>query len=149
MKLTPIINPVALRLDTTVGTRIFAGTTMIFGDTGWRDISTLGEGIDFLRISRYGNRVSISGGGARVATGGTFLTKALPVGFLPTEIRPARGFMVIKSAMYPVGNASIANRLNYQSPPYAASVAVGDQLVFEASWITTDPWPSTLPGLPV
>lgn len=30
-----------LRLDTTVGTRVFAGTTMIYGDTGWRDITSL------------------------------------------------------------------------------------------------------------
>lgn len=124
------------------------GWEVQYGDTGWRDISTLTEGIDFLRISRTVNRVSIVGGGTRVATGGAFLTKVLPTSFLPAEQRITRGYMVINSAMYPVGNASALNRINYESPPYAGSVAVGDEVAFEASWITLRSWPATLPGTP-
>ncbi|WNO28334.1 minor tail protein [Corynebacterium phage PSonyx] len=42
MKITPIDAPI-IRKDTTVGTRIFAGDVMIFGDLPWRNISHLLE----------------------------------------------------------------------------------------------------------
>lgn len=53
----------ALRVDTTVGTRIFAGDTMIHGDTGWRDVTMhMGDIVGpantgSISVRRIGNRV--------------------------------------------------------------------------------------------
>lgn len=94
MILTPITNPVALRLDTTVGTRIFAGTTMIYGNTGWRQLysstnqpawGTISSG-NSIQVRRDGNQVflKISGytGGADDGIRKIF---TLPSGFRPSQ----------------------------------------------------------------
>src|SRR5699024_11959178 len=38
---TRVPEDLALRVDTSVGTRIFAGSTMIYGETGRRDVTSL------------------------------------------------------------------------------------------------------------
>src|SRR5699024_9231326 len=79
----------ALRIDTTVGTRVFAGSQMIYGDTGFRKVENLATGFDFstaahhtMTIRRLGDEITLEGIGVRSVLE-RFLTGTLPSGFRP------------------------------------------------------------------
>lgn len=59
MKLTSITDLTAIRRDSTLGNRIFVGDTMVHGDTGWRDVTSV-----YLKTAAStGNVLDLSGGG--------------------------------------------------------------------------------------
>lgn len=162
MKLTPITNPVALRLDTTVGTRIFAGNTMIHGDTGWRDFKSLIENGLFnpegvvggfqTRVRRFGNNVQWSlrfrPGEEFVGTRKTIhiLSGNMPVGFreLPTSFTSFATHMDGTGAQIALSNdpgsasLSIYTNSNWRDVSYGVT----------GGYMTNESWPATLPGLP-
>lgn len=139
----------AIRVDTSVGTRVFSDKTMIYGNTGICEATDLVPGMDFTQrnhhgawISREGHTVSLWGTGYSI--GASHLTNALPSGF-----RPPMGHYVANvgsgaadRAVYPIGHHSAWTRLTFSGsiPPE------GFNLSIQARWITADPWPSTLPG---
>lgn len=146
MKLTPITNPVALRLDTTVGTRIFAGTTMIHGDTGWRNIEELlvnGWAAEKVLLRRQNSTVILSmlGLSSENATSGHFIS--LPISFhIPrtfiTVVTPGRS----QSAYWNASNAlALQNYTNLEVNTYADT---------QTTWqLEADrAWPTSLPGSP-
>lgn len=152
MKLTQITNPVALRRDTTVGTRIFAGDTMIHGDTGWRDItdlyvSTRGEtGVLDLRT---GAKILI-----RRTTGDVYFRLLGPataraadgsIVYLETGWRPEVDTQVAFSNMAVIRHSRYWISLE-RATPGAALISANRSIV--GQWPTMDPWPTTLPGLP-
>lgn len=152
-----LINPASsttnldLRLDTTVGTRIFAGDTMIYGDTGRRSVPDLTTSLDVstsgthgLHIRRVGGLVTLTGSGRWIA--GQWVTETLPLGFRPhnVEYLSARGIAIVDATTRMFGNSGTLLRLSFPTPFPAEGVSVG----LNASWYTDDPWPSTLPGLP-
>src|SRR5690625_4226536 len=57
---------VGITVDTSVGTRVFMGDVMVYGDTGWRDItSTATDALDpsntgTIQLKREGNTVSLA-----------------------------------------------------------------------------------------
>lgn len=139
----------AIRVDTSVGTRIFTGDTMIYGNTGICEATDLVPGMDFTQrnhhgawIAREGDTVSLWGTGYSI--GAAHLTDALPSGF-----RPPIGHYVANvgsgtagGVVYPVGHHNAWTRLTFSGgiPPEGLNMSI------QARWVTPDPWPATLPG---
>ena len=153
MKLTPINPSIPVRIDTSAGTRVFAGTTMITGDTGTRDVSEIAEGFDFssstyhkMTLRRVGNQVYMEATGVRTADD-AWLTKVLPAGFRPRtgEYNALRGFALSNGRVSAVGNSNTLLRLSRSSGDFKT----GDTVNISATWFTNDGWPTTLPGTPV
>lgn len=141
----------ALRLDTSVGTRVFAGDTMIHGDTGLRSVPELSTSLDVstsslhgVFIRRVGDLVSLTVLGVWIA--GQWITETLPSGFRPLsgEYLASRGVAAVDGDVRTFGNSVTLLRLSFGTPFPASGVAVS----LNASWQTADPWPTTLPGLP-
>lgn len=161
-----------LRLDTTVGTRIFAGNTMIFGDTGWREVSAdllhsnfgLWSGTSdppaeanpnaFVRLKRDGNTVTLD---ARVMPLGDLVgTNRRDIVLLsdniPIHFRPHRDHILVGEYWsYTSGERGlIRGRAAAIELRGADGIWVSNELVIvHASWETSNNWPNTLPGLPV
>src|SRR5699024_2649621 len=140
----------ALRVDTTVGTRIFAGNVMIHGDTGLRRINDLATGLDFATstlykavIYRVGYEVHLSAIG--LSLGIQNITEGLPYGFRPIAgtYHSHLGSMYQSGQILSVGNPSSTNRISVVTAPRS-----GVGVALKASWRTADPWPTTLPGIP-
>ena len=153
MKLTPINPSIPVRIDTSAGTRVFAGTTMITGDTGTRDVSEIAEGFDFssstyhkMTLRRVGNQVYMEATGVRTADD-AWLTKVLPAGFRPRtgEYNALRGFALSNGRVSAVGNSNTLLRLSRSSGDFKT----GDTVTINTTWFTNDGWPTTLPGTPV
>ena len=145
-----------IRVDDSVGTRVFVGNVMVHGDTGWRDVSSIKmegwEGQIWLR--RSGSRVTILLMDLERTTSGASNMAYLPSGFR-SPIFGVSGFnygspyplanaetptALLGGHMYVAGGGSIA-RVSFE--PEVTSVQ-GD-----ASWDTNDNWPSSLPGTPI
>ena len=152
MKLTPINPSMPVRIDTSAGTRVFAGTTMITGDTGTRDVSDFAEGFDFststhhrMTLRRVGDQVFLEATGVRTIDD-VWITKVLPGGFRPRsgEYNALRGFVLSKGVISPVGNSNTLLRLSRSGGDYKT----GDAIILNATWFTSDGWPTALPGTP-
>lgn len=134
-----------IRVDTSVGTRVFVGDVMIQGDThgrsvkdliawdnGWQDSNTT------LTVRRSNNVVTVNPNrllhSAENAGNVTLIT--LPSGFRPVgtvyDISSLRSRQITLESS---GNIVVSNPrtiLDY----------------FTVSFVTADPWPTTLPGTP-
>lgn len=138
----------SLRRDTTVGTRVFldypGGSTMLYGDTGLRNISELltwGSGI--VRLKRDNYTVHMSWTSVRKGEGPPAEFFTLPMAFRPS---------------YPIYNAVIVDRddltkrneidieANGVVSPATMSVLSDGRLQANLSWTTHRDWPTTLPG---
>lgn len=153
MKLTPITNPLALHLDTTVGTRIFAGDTMIYGDTGIRLLADSDYGTGWGKYSasaalsvwvrRVNNTVHFGGYLTKTGDLADNDTVKIPIGFRPNPV--GHPFLlhttlgVNASAALPQSVGTL--RLNTQLQP-------GSYIYAPTSFVTNNPWPTTLPGTP-
>lgn len=140
-------NP-AITVDTSVGTRVFVGDTMIHGDTGWRDVSYLfsnAESSTPLRLRRTHNMVTLDLYGvqptADLGSGSSFIG-ALPSGFRP-NFRRSFGLQVSGSSS------------TFRSAFQFANGAIGcwvpstdDSYHLSLTYPTSDSWASTLPGTP-
>ena len=141
----------ALRVDTTAGTRVFAGGQMIYGDTGLRKVEDLASGISFntashtMTIRRVGDEVILEGFGVRTVSD-TWITGTIPLGFQPRqgEYRGSRGLARVGSTLMPMGNSSTLLRLSI----IGTLIEVGATVDFSARWSTADAWPASLPGTP-
>ena len=152
MKLTKIETSPPVRIDTTVGTRVFAGSQMIYGDTGFRKVENLATGFDFstaahhtMTIRRLGDEITLEGIGVRSVLE-RFLTGTLPPGFRPKtgEYRGNRGFAQVGSSQIPLGNATTMLRISNAGN----LIEVGALVEFSVKWTTADAWPSSRPGTP-
>lgn len=152
MKLTPINPSMPVRIDTSAGTRVFAGTTMITGDTGTRDVSDFAEGFDFststhhrMTLRRVGDQVFLEATGVRTIDD-VWITKVLPGGFRPRpgEYNALRGFVLNKGVISTVGNSNTLLRLSRSGGDFKT----GDAIIVSATWFTSDGWPTALPGTP-
>ena len=142
----------ALRVDTTVGTRVFAGGKMIYGDTGVRKVEDLASGIDFskstahtLTIRRLGDEITLEGTGLR-SSSDNWITGTLPLGFRPKslEYRGDRGFAQVGSLLIPLGNLSTVLRIS----SVGTTIETGAFVEIRVRWTTADAWPTSLPGTP-
>lgn len=170
MKLTPINNPVSLRLDTTVGTRIFAGTTMIHGDTGWRHIHELtGQNFTlwgttseiptqpsigtFLTMKREGNTITLDGrvAASSVINGLSRNSSTLLTDSIPGAFRPHRNYILAGQFWcYTTGERGVVRVYDGKTELQGGTGIwkTGELVIIHASWETAALWPTTLPGLP-
>ena len=163
MKLTKIETPPRTRIDTTVGTRVFAGDTMIYGDTGWRDVSqylvpglAISSSIGRARMRRIGGRVEFDVKLDVLQAGISGIFQGIPRGLWPINRYPmdnqiftaptlGAGASALKSGtrtgvFYPNDNPI---RTGAGSPwPNQGTIA------WTSSYATDDAWPTSLPGLP-
>lgn len=139
----------AIRVDTSVGTRVFTGDQMIYGNTGVCVATDLVPGMDFTQrdhhgawIMREGNTVALWGTGYTI--GVVHLTDTLPSGFKPLQGHyiANTGTGVAGGDVYPIGHHNAWTKLTFSGsiPPEGLNLSI------QARWITADPWPSTLPG---
>ena len=166
MKLTKIETSPHTRIDTTVGARVFAGDTMIFGDTGRRMLTewnsagevtygTIPSGIaptlgasGGIYIRRVGHRVTMYLRSANAVSSAASIP--IPDGFRVTSapfpfvnLHPIREGRVtharIGATSVFLGGMTAGANMADDSSAYAASI----------SWDATQSWPTTLPGTPV
>ena len=131
----------ALRIDTTVGTRVFTGNTMIYGDTGWRRISSTilnGWTVGDIQVRRITNKLHIRvwnlRGGA--ATSRTFVS--LPQGF---NWGSAGTGIVIGTTSVWYMPADNSLELTPQDIYFSGVYHMGESLL-------STQWPTSLPGTP-
>ena len=153
MKLTKIETPPRTRIDTTVGTRVFAGDTMIYGDTGWRDIKGL-DAAGFsgdLEVRRINNTVHIR-----------LIGLSPPEDLVrPTIARLPSGFRASGRAMLPLTHATaVGTQARLWIDSAIARVIMGNTSAVDEvytsstkltginSFVTDNPWPTSLPGTP-
>lgn len=160
---TRVPENLALRVDTTVGTRVFAGSTMIYGDTGLRALvlwdtignityGTMPTGIGTVSgmaggiwIRRIRENVTLSITGA-VATSASSIID-IPSRFPPNSSPyPTVSFRVSSGT----GWASIGSGKAYLNCPAGDSIPSRSSSAYSAmlTWNTNEPWPISLPGLP-
>lgn len=166
----PVDLSVPLRLDTTVGTRVFAGDTMIYGDTGWRDIKDLllpNWGTDpsshlKCHIIRTNNVVTLVGRVSYIRVDNepvhmknstiSLLTN-LPTGFTLAHPFATNGI----SSYYAAATRSTPDDMGIVTGPSIPrfifpsrneSWFEGQAISFSITWETNSGWPNTLPGLP-
>lgn len=154
MKLTPITNPVALRLDTTVGTRIFSGSTMIYGDTGRRRIIPTRDSVTSgsLVVRRIGNTATLFLDNLIPVDPSSPLQNLgvdIPIGFHPDEnqvfglVGNSGGLRSHKLAIFNKIIPYIQRDAGWNDTLTADGGYIG-----QISYVTTSSWPVTLPGLP-
>ena len=162
-----------LRHDTSVGERVFldhpGGSTMLMGDTGWRDISSLlhedwvpATAGGTFQIRRQDNTVTLAARLQR-APGSPPLwlgqaapllntvNSSLPSGFIPLRIYAQYATLKVLSKYVGelVGNTyGDELRIRARSAPNDILWKAGDILGFQTSWNTSNSWPSTRPGTP-
>ena len=163
-----------LRHDTSVGTRVFldhpSGTTMLHGDTGWRDISSLlheewvlAAAGGVFQIIRQNNTVTLAARLQRAPDSPTrwpgeaipllnTTDSSLPNGFDPLRIYSTYATLQVLTKYIGelVGNTwGDELRVRARSVPNNISWKAGDVLGFQVSWRTSQAWATSLPGLPV
>lgn len=158
-----------IQVDTTVGTRVFIGGQMVYGDTGWRDITSLlheeweiARSAGTFQIVRHNNTVTLACRiqrkpdapprwlGQAVPLLNTE-NSSLPNGFIPLRIYSQYSTLNVLSKYVGelVGNTyGDELRIRARSAPNDVMWTAGDILGFQTSWDTSNSWPVVLPGLP-
>lgn len=94
-----------------------------------------------LFLQRTGNVVTLTGLQVKYSTTGSVTISGLvPSGFRPPEI------LITKSVKYWASDTEDVFRLTNQGNATLLGVTTATQMTFDLTWITTDPWPTTLPG---
>ena len=163
MKLAKIETPPRTRIDTTVGTRVFAGDTMIYGDTGWRDMSqylvpglAISSSFGRARMRRIGGRVEFDVKLDVAQSGLTEIFNGIPMGFRPMSQYPMDN--QIFTAPTTGAGASLLTSGTHIGVFYpntsplrtGAATPWPDQgtIAWTSSYSTSDPWLTSLPGNP-
>lgn len=144
------MDAIPLSLDTTVGNRIFAGDTMIQGDTGWRNLSdSMVNGWEGnLYIRRINNIVYLRGSIiAANATAGYPID--LMSGFRPGILTGPAGNDYGAALVFTAGNSPAVKSVScYFDRVSIAGYDTADTYMVNVSWPTSNAWPATLPGTP-
>lgn len=137
-----------ISLDTSVGTRVMVAGVMVYGSTGARDIRESLIRLDTIKaggtafLGREGNRVSLSLYDIDpYATGTVRITDTLPPGFRPNS-RDAFTVSIIS------GSTLRAVVMPTGLYLYQVQENSNNKLRETLTWMTLDPWPTTLPGTP-
>ena len=140
----------ALRADNSVGTRVFVGDTMIYGDTGWREIVPENGWVGAMYVRRINNTVYYRGK-ISAETASSSNAWDIPTGFRAGNIVSSNGHgyeygraLVYTEETEPkVRNVSFYfSRFSITSYDSAHSYGVN------VSYPTTNSWPTSLPGTP-
>ena len=163
MKLTKIETSPPIRIDTTVGTRVFAGDTMIFGDTGWRDMSqylitglAISSNFGRARMRRIGGRVEFDMKLDVLQQGMVGIFQGIPRGLWPISRYPMdnQAFTASKlgATVSELKSGTHTGVFYPNDNPIRTGVATPwpnqGTIAWTSSYTTDDPWPTSLPGLP-
>lgn len=160
------------RVDQTAGRAIYQWDDLnnreqlVYGDTGWRDVRSLGNATNFdfttriINLRREGNTVRLSGqlqvlAGVTAFSYSTFL--AVPTGFrvaggIPYMVGVESTALQVRTTTALLRMLSIGNDMALQTIPGTGglgNMAAGDVVNLSASWSTMEAWPTTLPGTAV
>lgn len=154
------------RVDTTVGTRVFVGGQMVYGDTGWRAVTTWDADGNYTGIPLDLSRGLAPQPGR---SGGVYWRRVGPIVYcrmvgIRAEVTDPR--LPIPSSLSP-GGAPWATGLFMAGTNGVGSYRTGSAFVFlsvpsaplslpspgseygaELSWLTVSAWPASLPGTP-
>lgn len=146
---------VSLTVDNSVGTRVMLGSTMIHGDTGWRNVTALMlNGLSgTVSIRRVGSEVmaliqSLSGMDS-VASSTDILT--LPDGWRSVQRETQPLTHLTQLGIRPlVWVESAALRITRDAENSATRLTFDSSMAFRGlvRWETSQPWPASLPGTP-
>lgn len=142
----------ALRHDNSVGERVLldhpGGSTMLHGDTGWRDISSLLEngwtGNAWIRRDTNLVTLRVHALSPATATSTTFLLPVQGFGWSRANSRGPRP--VFHEATSPITFRRFVGTTNSMTDQSAVPAQV--TLYGDTSWHSNDPWPDALPGTP-
>lgn len=128
----------SVTVDTSVGTRVMAGDVMIHGDTGKRDCSSLLNGqvvtSGLLSLRRSGNVVSMELINVKGADTSRVAVAILPLGFRPRGVAHY-GLTYWSNQFYVLVNGTVD----------VAALPGGQYL--STTFLTSDLWPTSLPGI--
>lgn len=149
----------AIRVDTTVGTRVFTGDTMIYGDTGWRDISggIQSEWAGTAKIKRDMDRVSlmvtVRPVDSLVGTNRNLRRRLLqlPFGFYSTGHLAYQGSGEgdQNGMRIPIDMGYAINMLDIRNSSHDLGVWTSSIIKVSYTFRTDSGWPSSLPGTPL
>ena len=135
-----------LRVDNSVGTRVFLGDTMILGDTGLRKISSLlkpgWRASQSLSIQRVGNVIHLTGYVHSDGTATDEVIMEIPSGFQPVG---TKALTAPTTAGYPA-NVQLLELSAAGLKAYGRALNISGTIYIEVSWVTNYSWPSSLPG---
>ena len=141
----PAHNPaLALRVDNSVGTRVFMGDVMIYGDTGWRDISAdiSDRESGRLLIRRIGEQVFVAADALKLTSTGSVTIPRLRVNFYP--ISRVRG-----TWNESLSGSTAQGSYNISNTGYFNIYGVGSgPIEINETYLTDRVWPTALPGIP-
>ena len=172
MKLTKIETPPRTRIDTTVGTRVFAGDVMLYGDTGLRRLASWSvydvnipsyiQGLEQMEVStsrpggiwirRIGDTVILRVAYAKASQPNPIISP-FPNGFGGSRSGspyPAAPLGYKQDGVYKFSTMEIGHSLYRFRIPQGAEITsegTGGYSI-EITWTTNQPWPSSLPGTP-
>jgi hypothetical protein len=148
-----------ITVDTSVGTRVYVGDTMIYGDTGWRDvsdfISNMFDPDGVCEIKRENNYVSLRfratyiGSAADRSAVNLMSTIAgfRPPGFIPVGTGDQDTSSGSNLGNGQIGTYSTGTLLTYYRPS-AVRWEPGHIAKCFVIWTTNNSWPTSLPGTP-
>lgn len=136
---------VPLTIDTTAGTRIMMGTTMIHGDTGWRSLPLLNGWTGKLYIRRVNSTVLIgspvSAPLTMPATGNVIVPADVPSGFRPIYSKP--NLLMVNRSNASEDEMTVTTVFAFNGP-----VVANSGWNFGGTYPADDAWPTSLPGVP-
>lgn len=134
-----------IRVDTTVGTRVFVGTTMIYGDTGWASytVDDMTAGQILMRRVNHTVFVQMEGCVFSNATGTLTLPRISVIGMRPSH--RVRGAWVIGT------NGGVGGTINIASGGYfnVYGASPDTEVYASFSYPSQPGWPDSLVGPPV
>lgn len=137
------------------------GWTVLYGDTGWRDIKTLldpfWDSTSNIQLRRIGKTVYLRSNGLKVGDNPTgarsanktlFTNKAdMPLGFRGTGWGTCHGAVNIGSVqMGAIYSSREAYDFSIRGVPGTGNWTKGDSCSFNLSYVTENDWPTSLPG---
>lgn len=144
------VEEVPIRVDTSVGTRVFIGDTMIHADTGWRMLGTA----DLIN----GWKVANSYLGPQLKRVGDIVYLYIPSLGLDGVDSTQQAFMTTPQGFRPAfnyatfGSVFAANGSSYRVAQDVANITIVGAPKLQVTgtfwWRTVQPWPTSLPGTP-
>ena len=137
------------------------GWTVLYGDTGWRNIKTLldpfWDSTSNIQLRRIGKTVYLRSNGLKVGDNPTgarsanktlFTNKAdMPLGFRGAGWGTCHGAVNIGSVqMGAIYSSRDAHDFSIRGVPGTGNWTKGDLCSFNLSYVTENDWPTTLPG---
>lgn len=149
-----------ITVDTTVGTRVMLGGHMIYGDTGWRDITSTATGAldpsnaGTIHLRREGSTVSLALRGVSLLPGdGLLVVGPLWQGFWPTTNTFLSSVASASPGSYEANDFIVVSQYAWVARRQldtgeVSQTRTSDPVIGVITYTTSQPWPSTLPGTP-